>query len=151
MEPRVTIKSTTGNGAIIFSNAVRDSDGTCHCDVSLSGPYSGVARLSFHPGESCLVTFLRTVVYDPPIYRTDRHFDARESGVGFGIGKHDDDGNMGLTVCMSSREEFAGVPSVYWRVEATLVLRPEQVRQLADDLSNLFGYEATSKPQHSAD
>jgi len=145
MEPPVTIKSEAGSAAIEFSNAVQDSDGRCHCDVSLTGRYSGVARLSFHPGESCLVTFLRNVIYDPPIYRTDRHFDARESGVGLGIGKHDDDGNIGLTAYMSSWEEVGGVPSgVYWSVRATLVLRPEQVRQLADDLSNLFGYERTS-------
>jgi hypothetical protein len=47
-------------------------------------------------------------------------------------------------VCMSSREEFAGVPSIYWRVEATLVLSPDRVRHLAEDLSNLFGYETSS-------
>jgi hypothetical protein len=144
MEVPVTIKSNAGSAAIVFSSAMQDSDGRCHCDVSLSGRYSGVARLGFHPGESCLVTFLRNVIYDPPIYRTDRHFDARGSGVGFGISKHDDDGHITLTVYMSSREELAGVPSVYWRVETTLVLRPEQVRQLADDLSNLFGYGKTN-------
>jgi len=152
MKPTVTIKSKAVSAAIIFSNAVRDSDGTCHCNVLLSGRYSGVARLSFHPGESCFVTFLRGVIYDPPIFRTDRHFDARESGVGFGIGKHDDDGNIGLTVRMSSWEEVAGVPSgVYWKVEATMVLASDQVRQLAEDLSKLFCYDASSQPQHSAD
>ncbi len=143
MEPPVAIKSKTGNAAIVFSNPVRGADGRCHCDVSLAGRYTGVARLTFHPGESCLVTFLRSVTSDPPVYRTDRHFEARVSGVGFSIGKHDD-GHIGLTAPMSSREEFAGAPSVYWRVEATLVLSPVQMHQLADDLSDLFCYAASS-------
>ena len=144
MDPSVTIKSKAGNAAIVFSNAVRDTDGRCHCDVSISGHYNGVARLSFHPGESCLVTFLRSAISDPPAYRTDRHFEARESGVGFGIGKQDDDGHIALTAHMSAREEFSGVPSLYWRVEGTLVVHPDQVRRLADDLAGLFCYETSS-------
>jgi hypothetical protein len=138
------VKSMNGSAAIVFANATRDADGRCSCDVSLTGRYTGTARLSFHPGESCLVTFLYSAIHDPPNFRTDRDFEAKGSGVGFCVGKHDDDGHIGLTAHMTSREEVGGTVSIYWRLETTLVLTSAQVRRLADELSVMFGYEKLS-------
>jgi hypothetical protein len=69
MRAPVTVKSMSGSAAIVFSNATRDADGACHCDVSLTGRYGGTARLRFHPGESCAVTFLYSAIHDPPTFR----------------------------------------------------------------------------------
>ncbi len=136
----VIAKSTSGSAAIVFTNATCDPDGTCHCEVRVTGRYNGSGRLTFHPGEDCLVTFLRTAVYEPPVYRTDRHFG--RGGVTFGIGRHDESGHIGLTIHLTSEEEPVGAaPPAYWRLETILVLTSAQIRELADELSDLFGYE----------
>src|SRR6185503_9117599 len=111
---------------------------------SVTGRYSGIARLSFHPAESCLVAFVRSAIDDPPIYRTDRHYRSEGSDVGFGIGRHDEHGHIGLTAYMSSREEVGNAVSSYWSLETTLVLTTAEIRQLADELSVWFGYETVT-------
>jgi hypothetical protein len=140
MPTTVTAKSTSGSATIAFAHATRDADGRCHCDVSLEGRFTGNARLSFHPGESCLFTFLYSAIHDPPFFRDDRYFGVKGSEVSFSLGKHDDE-HIGLVAHLKSQEEIGGGLSIHSSLETTLVLTRAQVRQLADGLSTFFGYE----------
>src|SRR5687768_6414561 len=98
MKSPVIVKSVIGTAAITFANPTQDPAGKCSCTVSLTGRYSGTGCLNFHPGEDCLVTFVRSAVYNPPIYTTDRHLNNNGSEVHFILGKTAEKGHIGLTI-----------------------------------------------------
>ena len=98
----------------------------------IGGTFQGAASFTFHPGESSLVEFFRSVVSSPPVFRTDRYW-GHQQAVHFCIGRHDES-HLGLTAYLR------GEPP-HWRLEATVVLKPEEVARLGEDLSDLFGYD----------
>lgn len=134
MRNSVTIQSQEGNTRFTFSEFSRDADGTEHCVLSVIGDtFQGAASFTFHPGESSLVEFFRSVVSSPPVFRTDRYWGEHPQPVHFGIGRHDVS-RLGLTAYL------CGEP-LHWRLEAIVVLTPETVARLGDDLSDLFSYD----------
>jgi hypothetical protein len=134
MEDSVTVESNEGSTRLKFSEFSRDADGTEHCTVSLTGAkFQGATSLAFHPGESSLVEFFLSVVSSPPVFRTDRYWGERGQGVQFCLGRHDES-HLGLTAYLRGE-------ATYWRLEATVVLKLEEVARLGGDLSRLFGYD----------
>jgi hypothetical protein len=134
MNQSVTIQSEEGSTRLTFSEFSRDADGTEHCKVSVIGATcQGSASFRFHPGESSLVEFFRSAVSSPPVYRTDRYWGDHQQAVHFCIGRRDES-HLGVTAYLRGEDSR-------WRLEATIVLKPEEVACLGDDLSDLFGYE----------
>ena len=102
--------------------------------VSVIGvTFQGSASFTFHPGESSLVEFFRSVVSSRPVFRTDRYWGEHQQAVHFCIGRHDES-HLGLTA-------YLGGEHLHWRLESTVILKPEAVARLGDDLSDLFGYD----------
>ncbi len=134
MARSVTIKSEVGTTSLTFSQFSRDADGTEHGVVSVTdAAFQGTVAFAFHPGESSLVEFFHSALDSPPVYRTDRYWDDRRRSLHFCLGRHDES-RLGVTAYLHGNE-------THWRLEATLVLRPEEVARLVKNLSDFFGYD----------
>ena len=132
---------------LLFSNPSRDKGGLQRCTVQVHGVgFHGEGELQFHPGEHSLVEFLRGVVDEPPRYRDDRWFglawDRTVHGARFCIGRHDGT-RLGLSVSIrqAETEVEGGGPPAMWELTAYLILEPAQLVALANELSQLFGYD----------
>jgi len=134
MDRPVTIQSEEGSTRLTFSEFSRDADGTEHCVVSvIDATFQGAASCTFHPGESSLVEFFRSVLSSAPVFRTDRYWGDHQQSVHFCVGKHDKS-RVALTAYLRGE-------APHWRLEATIILKPEGIARLGEDLSDLFGYD----------